>query len=176
MSEVSCSLIEEHLVDLIENKVSAELQKDIQSHPDECFRCKRLIKDFSELWSELSSHKRREPSISFWPALEKIIKEYEHHPFRSRKIYTGFIGLLRPVAISLVFLIGIFLGFQLGNIPDRSELGSKSRKSTPDISGEIYTALYLEDLADIPLGSTADFYLGVEDSDEEGGDAGDWAV
>lgn len=166
MRKVSCRLIEEHLVDLIENRVSAELQKDIQSHLDECFRCKRLIKEFSELWSELSSHKRQEPSTSLWPVLEKTIKEYEHHPFRSRKIYTGFTGLLRPVAVSLVFLIGIFSGFQLGNIPDRAELGSKSGKSTPDISGEIYAALYLEDLADVPLGSTADFYLGADDSDE----------
>ena len=153
-------------MDLIENKVSAELQKDIQSHLEECLRCKRLIKDFSGLWSELSPQKRREPSISLWPSLETAIKEYEHHPFRSRKIYTGFIGLLRPVAISLVFLIGIFSGFQLGNIPYRSELGSKPGKPTPDISGEIYAARYLEDLADVPLGSTADFYLGAEDSDE----------
>lgn len=166
MKKVSCRLIEEHLLDLIESKAPAELQNDIQSHLVECFRCKQLIKDFSEMWSELSYHKRQVLSTSLWPVLEKTIKEYEQHPFRSRKIFSGLVGLLRPVAISLVFLIGIFSGLQLGNIPDRSELGSKSGKSTPDMSGEIYAARYLEGLADIPLGSTADFYLGADDSDE----------
>jgi hypothetical protein len=167
MRSKPCRLIDEHLVDFIEHKASADLQKNLQSHIEECPRCKQRVTEFSELWSKLSPQFRKEPSFSLWPSLEQAIRECEAHPFRFSEIYRGFVRTLRPAAMSLIIIIGIFFGFQIGNTPDNSELEPLQSNLRPGISPEIYFSQYLEDFKDIPLDSTAAFYLGDNKPDED---------
>ena len=160
-------LIDKHLLGFIEHQVSAELQKKLLSHLEECPRCKQRITEFSRLWSELGPQSRKEPSLSLWPSIEQAVREYEAHPFRFSEIYRGFVRTLRPAAISLIIIIGIFSGSQIGNVPNNSELDSFQGNLGPGISPEIYFSQYLEDFKDIPLDSTAAFYLGDKKPDND---------
>ena len=167
MRSKSCKLINEHLVDFIEHRASEELQKNLQSHIEECPQCKQRITEFSELWNKIGPLPRKESSLSLWPYLEQAIREYEAHPFRFSEIYRGFIRTLRPAAVSLIIILGIFFGLQIGNIPDNSELESLQSNLRPGIFPEIYFSQYLEDFKDIPLDSTAAFYLGDKKPDND---------
>ncbi len=163
----ACSKIEENLVEFVEHTASAALRKEMQAHLDACARCERLVKDFSELWGELSPHARQDPPESFRPSLERAARALEDHPFRSGAFVTGFLGLLRPAALSLAVLFAVLAGSQLGGLQERYFPGEQLSELSPELKREAYAASYLEPFADIPEGSLADFYLGNEPPEED---------
>jgi hypothetical protein len=111
MRTAACRQIEERLVELIEHSAPSELRKEMQAHLAECPRCERLARDFSELWGELGPRARREPPVSLWPSLARALDTREEHPFRSSAFLKGFLGLLRPAAVSLAVLIAVLAGY-----------------------------------------------------------------
>ncbi len=78
-----------------------------------------------------------------------------------------FLGLLRPAAVGLAVLVTALAGFHLGN--PQGEYGALPQLSelSPELREEAYTAHLLEPFRDIPEGSLAEFYLGIESPDEE---------
>lgn len=167
MNTKTCRLIDEYLVDFVEHKLPEDLKLSLQDHLAECPQCQQRIKDFTDLWGKIDPQLSQKPAVSLWPALAKTIKEYEAHPFRFSEIYRGFVRTLRPAVISLITVIGILFGIHLGDIPERSGGEPSQENLWSDISPEIYFSHYLEDFRDIPLASTAAFYLGEEKPEED---------
>ncbi len=167
MRTAACRQIEERLVELIEHSAPSELRKEMQAHLAECPRCEKLARDFSELWRELGPRARREPPVSLWPSLERALDTREEHPFRSSAFFKGFLGLLRPAAVSLAVLIAALTGFQLGGLQGKYAPGPQLSELSPELKQEAYAARYFEYFTDIPEDSLADFYLGAETSDED---------
>ena len=167
MRTAACRQIEERLVELVERSAPSELRKEMQAHLAECPRCERLARDFSELWGELGPRARREPPVSLWPALERALDTREEHPFRSSAFLKGFLGLLRPAAVSLTVLLAALAGFQLGGLQGRYAPGPQLSELSPELKQGAYAARYLEYFTDIPEDSLADFYLGAEPSGED---------
>jgi anti-sigma factor RsiW len=160
-----CSQIEENLVEFVEQTAPAALRKEMQAHLAACSRCGRLVKDFSELWGELSPQARKDPPASFRPSLERAARALEEHPIRSSAFVSGLLGLLRPAAVSLAVLLAVLAGFQLGGLQERYLPDAQLSGLPPELKQEAYAARYLEPFTDIPEGSLADFYLGNEPSE-----------
>jgi len=81
-------------------------------------------------------------------------------------LVSGFLGLLRPAAVSLAVILAVLAGFQLGGLQERSSPGEQLSGLTPELKQEAYADRYLKSFTDIPEGSLADFYLGGKPSEE----------
>jgi hypothetical protein len=125
------------------------------------------VRDFSLLWEELSTPREKERPVSLWPSLERKLRARRERRFRSGAFITGFLGLLRPAAVSLAVLIAVLAGIQLGRPRGESASGLRLSELSPELKAEAYASLYLEPFSDIPEGSLADFYLGAEAFEEE---------
>ena len=167
MRTAACRKIEERLVELIEHPAPSELRKEMQAHLAECPRCERLAQDFSALWGELVPRARKEPLVSLWPSLERALNAREEHPFRSSAFFKGFLGLLRPAAVSLAVLLAVLVGLQLGGLQGSYAPGLQLSELSPELKQEAFAAYYFEPFTDFTEGSLADFYLGAEPSDED---------
>ena len=109
-----------------------------------------IVRHFSEIWRNVSTGERRTPSPFFWPELVRRIRSDEKPQRFREKIILGFKRSLRPAFVSLLLLVGAYLGFHLGYVPE---------DTGKFIHGEEYFAEYFEEFDDFPLGSAGDFYL-----------------
>jgi hypothetical protein len=145
-----CKKVEESLIDFVEGKVPDILKAEIEEHIQSCEKCDRLVREFTAIWQSISTRESKAPSLSFWPVLVQRIQTDEKPKRVWEHIILGLKHSLRPAALSLLLLLGAFLGYHLGHIPeDTGKL----------ISGEEYFVEYLEGFQDFPLGSAGDFYL-----------------
>lgn len=167
MKNPSCGKLEERLVELAEGSLPPDLRRDVQEHLAGCPHCKRLYHNFAELWEVLSPPARKEPPVALWPALEKALETQERHPFRTSAPMMRIFGLLRPAAVGIAVLVTALAGFHLGN--PREEYGAFPKLSEPslELKGVDYAAHLLEPFRDIPEGSLAEFYLGIDPQDED---------
>ena len=154
-----CRAVKKKMVDYIEGKISAVEIQTIEEHRKKCHECDFLIKRFSDIWSEIHKIDILEPSDSFWPGLQAKIRAVESPQFIQDKIFSGLKMMLRPAALVLILLAGIFFGYQMGNITEDFRDIYKGETFDTEISGEIYIGRYLQDFQEIPTGSPAEFYL-----------------
>jgi hypothetical protein len=144
------------LIDIVENNLHESYEKAILDHLALCPKCNRLVRSFTHAWEELSSAEKQIPSESFWPdLLEKVQASEKQVPIRE-KIIRGFRNSLRPVTVSLILLISVLIGYQLGNRP-----GMDTTLPEP------YIEQYVQDFQDFPEGSVSDFFMKYEFSLEE---------
>lgn len=147
-----CQNIVNNLIDIVGNCHPESQKKVILDHLALCPRCQRLVKYFSLGWEELSTAEKLSPSERFWPdLLAKIQASERPKPFRE-KIILGLRTSLRPAVVSLILLLGIFFGYQLGNRPRVETIQSEMS----------YIEHYVQDFQDFPEGSVSDFLMRYE--------------
>lgn len=147
-----CRKIAENLIGIIENNIPESQKKGIQDHLTACPRCNRLIQSFAHEWKDLATAEKLTPSDRFWPELSAKIQDYEKPLSLWDKIFAGLRNSLRPAAVSLILLFGVFFGYQLGKEP-RAETSR---------SEMLYVEHYLQDFQDFPDGSVSDFFTKYE--------------
>jgi len=155
----TCRMVKKKLIDYIEGKLPADEIQFIYGHRKNCAECDFLIKQFSDIWAEIPKIERLQPSDSFWRGLQAKIQANESPQFISDKIFAGLRMILRPAALIMVLMAGIFFGYQMGNIQDNFRDISKSEVIDADMSGKFYVENYFQDFQEIPTGSPAEFYL-----------------
>lgn len=155
----NCRMVEEKLLDYIEGKLPRDTIKIFEEHRKRCVQCDLLIKNFIEIWSSISENEKVQPSDSFWPGLQAKIQAVERPQPLSDRIFSDLKMILRPAALTIILLAGIFLGYQMGNITD--VLGDISNSKTLDSERpeKAYVENYFQDFQEIPIGSPAEFYL-----------------
>lgn len=141
-----CQKVTNNLIDTIENNIPGSKKKAIQDHLESCPQCYGLVKRFSHLWQELPKMEKLIPSDRFWPELFAKIQDYEKPQPLWDKVITGLRNSLRPAAVSLILLLGIFFGYHLGNMPRHSNL-----------SEVLPVEQYITEFQDFPIGSVGDF-------------------
>ncbi len=146
-----CRKVEENVIDFVEKKLPESLQGTIQDHLESCPQCNRLVKSFAHLWKEFSAAEKRTPSDKFWPELFAKIQAYEKPQPLWDKVLTGLRSSLRPAAVSLILLLGIFFGYHLGNMPGYSNLSEVNPVEQ-----------YITEFQDFPIGSVGDFFTTYE--------------
>jgi hypothetical protein len=147
-----CQNITNNLIDIAENNLSESPEKEILDHLAVCPRCKERVEDFSKAWKELPNAEKSIPSENFWSELLIKIQDHEQPPSIQEKMLTVLKNSLRPAAVSLSLIAGVFLGYQLGNFPHMKS----TRSEITDIG------LYTQDFRDFPEGSTSDFIMKYE--------------
>jgi hypothetical protein len=147
-----CQKISNNLIDIVENNLSESLEKAILDHLAVCPRCQRLVEDFVFAWKKLSTADKASPSHGFLPELIARIQAHEQPQPTREKMMRIFINALRPAAVSVILIGGIFIGYQLGNFPNMES----SRTEMPAIG------LYAHDFQDFPEGSAGDFLMKFE--------------
>jgi hypothetical protein len=152
-------MVKKKLIDYIEGKLPGDEIQSIEEHRKNCVECDFLIKQFSAIWSEIPRIERLQPSDSFWRGLQAKIQAFESPQFISDKIFASLKMILRPAALFMILLAGIFFGYQMGNIKDDFGDISKSEVIDADMSGKFYVENYFQDFQEIPTGSPAEFYL-----------------
>lgn len=157
-----CRKVEENLIDFVEKKLPESQQKVIQKHLEDCPQCYGLVKRFAHLWQELPEEERFIPSDRFWLELFAKIQAYEKPQPLGDKFFTGFRNSLRPAALSLILLLGVFFGYHLGNMPQGSIKKSESDSMDTTQSEMAYVDQYFQDFQDFPDGSVSDFFTKYE--------------
>jgi hypothetical protein len=147
-----CRKVVNKLIDIVEDNIPESSKKTIQNHIASCPRCTRLVQRFALVWKELSSAEKLIPSERFWPGLVAKIDAQEKSLSLREKILAGLRHSLRPAAVSLIFLLGGFFGYYLGNLP---------HMETPS-SELLFVEQYVQDFQDFPEGSVSDFYMQYE--------------
>jgi predicted anti-sigma-YlaC factor YlaD len=145
-----CQKVKNSLIDIIEKNIPESQKKAIQDHLECCPQCNRLVDRFARIWNELSVTGKSIPLEKFWPALLAKIQAYEKPRGLQEKMLAAMRNSLRPAAVSLILLFGIFIGYQLGNIP-RMDTAQSEMLS-------VYAEQYVQDFQDFPEGSVGDFY------------------
>jgi hypothetical protein len=112
------------------------------------------MKSFAHAWEGLSTKEKFELSETFWPELLAKIEASEKSQPLLEKIIAGFRNSLRPAAVSLILLFGVFIGYHLGTTP-------RPETSQSEMSSQ-YIEQYLLDFQDIPYGSVGDFFTKYE--------------
>lgn len=146
-----CRKVEENVIDFVEKKLPESQQKIIQKHLEDCPQCYGLVKRFADIWQGFPEQKRLIPSDKFWPELFAKIQAYEKPQPLWDKVLTGLRSSLRPAAVSLILLLGIFFGYHLGNMPGYSNLSEVNAVEQ-----------YITEFQDFPIGSVGDFFTTYE--------------
>ena len=151
-----CQFIANSLIDIVENSLPDSRKKMVVAHLAACPRCNRLVQSLSHVWEEHPSAGKQSPSESFWSDLLARIQAYEKPLPLREKIISGLKNSLRPVAVSVILLLGVLIGYQLGNRPGMDTILS-----------EPYIEHYVQDFQDFPEGSVSDFFMTYEFSLED---------
>lgn len=157
--EKDCKKTEERLLDYVEGNLPEDSIRAIEQHRKNCRRCDLLIKNFSGVWSKISERERVQISPSFWPGLQAKIQAVESPQPLSERIFSGLKMILRPAALTVILLAGLFLGYQMGNITDVFGDISNSKTLDSERPEKAYVENYFQDFQEIPTGSPAEFYL-----------------
>jgi len=157
--EKNCKMTEERLLDYIEGNLPADRIKAIEEHRKSCVRCDLLIKNFSRIWSGISERERVQISPSFWQGLQAKIQAVDNPRPLSSRIFSCLKMILRPAALTITLLSGIYFGYQMGNISEFGGDFSKNSVVDADVHGKVYVEHYFQDFLEIPTGSPAEFYL-----------------
>jgi hypothetical protein len=155
----TCRIVKKKLIDYVEGKLPADEIQFIDAHRKNCVECEFLIKRFSDIWSNVSKVERLQPSDSFWRGLQTKILAIESPQPKADRLFAGFKRILRPAALVMILLAGIYFGYQMGNITDAFGDISNRKITDAESPGEAYIENYFQDFMEIPTGSPAEFYL-----------------
>jgi len=153
----ACAFIRSHLISVAEKEVSGVVPPDVQNHLDSCPECASLVQQFSRAWEDPAPLADTQHSPAFFPRLiERIEAGDELRPGRRGVLAIAW-RVLRPAAITAIFLGGIFAGHELG-----------TRDITIPPPEAAFAGQLLESFESIPPGSVADFYVNRQNSKKEG--------
>ena len=153
----ACIFIQSHLISISEKEIENVTPLEIRNHLDSCPGCALLIQRFARAWKSVAQQEETRPTPSFFPILIKRIEAYEEKNSGWIGILASVWRILRPAALAVIFLGGIFTGNEMGkkgNIPPGPE--------------QSFTDRFLDSFENIPRGSVADFYINRQNSKKEG--------
>ncbi|MCK4225121.1 MAG: zf-HC2 domain-containing protein [candidate division Zixibacteria bacterium] len=157
---MNCKNIKKSLVSFLENELPEERRVEIENHLKICPHCSHLLEEFSELWQAVEHREKIQPSPYFWTRLKQRIVEYEEGRKPVLGWFGGLIGWARPAVAVAVLLIGIFLGYSLGNFPQTVNGQTAYQADERAIALEQFFDSYnLDPLVDLPTGSIEATYL-----------------
>jgi hypothetical protein len=152
----ACAFIRSHLISIAEKDITGAAFPGVQDHLNSCPECASLIRQFAEAWENPALSPDTQPSPSFFPRLIERIEAGEELWPGQRGVLAIAWRVLRPAALAVIFLGGIFAGHELGK-----------RDETIPPPEATFAAQLLENFESIPPGSVADFYVNRQNSKRE---------
>jgi hypothetical protein len=155
---MDCNFIRKNLVDIVERKLPAETQEEIDAHTRSCNGCAGLVERFAQFWQVWEQPSRIEPSGDFWIRLQRRFREPGGKEAQGIPLLLGRAVWLRPIAAVAILLIGILAGTHLGNFLVWSGLDSSGQQQASTQVEQLFN-YYLGGLDDSPTGSVGEFYV-----------------
>lgn len=153
---MNCKFVEENLIDIVEGELPPEMQKQIDAHLRSCSRCASLVEQFAQVWQVWEQPAHIESSPAFWTKLQRRIRESEEKKSLILPILEGWNRWLRPIAAAATVLIGIVVGYHLGNFPVRKGAELSDQRI---LAAEQFVDDNLGSFYDFPIGSVGEFYV-----------------
>lgn len=154
---MNCKKIQNRLSQYLDGELTPVEKSSIETHLKTCQICRKLVKDFSDVWNLLNILPNPELQPYFHTRLQAkmYLKKTRHQKIWIKKI------LLSTSMVAIV-CFGIFIG----NITGINGSPSSFLKES-----EIYQSLYLESFNDIPASSLGEAYfeLTTQSEFQEGG-------
>jgi len=144
----ACAFIRSHLISVTEGNSTGETSPDIREHLDSCEECAILVQRFARGWESLAAPEAIRPGPSFFPDLIGRIEAYEKPGSGLATTRSLAWRILRPVAVTALFLGGILAGHELG----------KAEKPLSR-SEDYFAAPSVDIFENIPQGSVAHYYV-----------------
>lgn len=114
---MKCKEVEKKLVFFTESELPQQTQLEIEAHLKSCVKCAQLAEKFSKIYSDLENTEEIQPTPFFWTRLKQRIAEYEASADSTTEWLNILIERLRPAIVIVILIVGIFLGYWLGNFP-----------------------------------------------------------
>ena len=106
-----CSFIHHNLFAYQEKQLSGKDYSGFEDHLHECEECVRIVKDFQIVTSCINQKKAEEPKLFI---KTRIIERIESFLQQERSVsYSVFKRILRPVYVSFLLLIAVFIGLSI---------------------------------------------------------------
>lgn len=144
----ACAFIRSHLISVAEGGLSGAALSRVKDHLASCTKCVSLVQRFSEAWENPALLPDTRPSPAFLPGLIERIEAGEKSQPGRRSVLAIAWRALKPAAIAVVLLGGIFAGHEMG------QRGETVSPPPAPFSGQ-----WLDSFENIPPGSIADFYV-----------------
>jgi predicted anti-sigma-YlaC factor YlaD len=103
---MKCRNIKKNLIYYIDNELSVDRAINVTNHLENCTNCRNYLAFLQSELHIINEEKNQEVTPFFYTRLENE-EEY--------RIQRSWISLLQPALFSLVLMIGIYGGFQIGN-------------------------------------------------------------
>ena len=148
---MNCNYIKNSIIDYLEGNISEKERVEIENHLPGCEKCRILVKEVSSIWNDMVSPSEPEISPFFWQKLQRRILEYERSERWYIKIIENPFKYLKPVTVGLLFAVGVFFGYELGNSYINREMSIYQEEFDENI--------YIKVFDSIPEGSIGDAYI-----------------
>lgn len=161
---MNCEFVRKNLIDIIEGKLPADTQKEVEAHLESCSRCTGLARRFAQVWQVWQDPMPVKPSPAFWLQLQRRIRDAEQSKFDILSFPLGWRRWLRPVAVAATLVIAVLIGHHLGNFPVDNGTDWLRLQTGQEVQQRSSLSLglfdyYLSGLDDFPTGSVGEFYV-----------------
>ncbi|OGL46529.1 MAG: hypothetical protein A2161_22075 [Candidatus Schekmanbacteria bacterium RBG_13_48_7] len=156
---MNCKKVRNNFVLYIEKNLTGRVTKTMKVHLDSCKSCSRLLEEFTGFYSMLGEKDRIQPSPYFWNRLKQRIYEDEKaiHPVWSW--LTELKQWARPANMIAVLIIGIVVGYMLGNFPQTNDQIVSQINGSDSTTQQVFDIYNMEELNDLPKGSLEATYF-----------------
>ncbi len=111
---MKCNKVHNKLIFFLEKELPVSEMVQVQKHLDECSECALFAEEMKNTLSILDSDKVTDENPFFFTRVKaRLEKQAEEQPV-ARPVL---VGILQPVAFSIILLLGIYGGFKLGQAP-----------------------------------------------------------
>ncbi len=161
---MNCQFIEENLIDIVEGRLPAETQREIDAHLNSCNRCAVLTGRFAQLWQTWQDPVPVEPSPTFLSQLRQRIEESQDKGLTFPLLLSGWQRQVRVAAAVATMVVGVLFGNYLGQGPVGDAVAPSTQLTSQEsqessLPAEQLFDYYLGGLEDFPSGSVAEFYV-----------------
>ncbi len=107
---MTCKQVRNKLIFYIEKSLPPDEQKAVEEHLQHCAKCAQDYEKLAKALQFIETEKQTEPNPYLWTRIKAKLDapQAEKQPV--------FSGLLQPVILTLLVVLGIFLGIKLGNL------------------------------------------------------------
>ncbi|MBN2544093.1 zf-HC2 domain-containing protein [bacterium] len=158
-----CKDAKKRFIALIENKLSSNEKNRLEEHLKVCNECSQLFEKVNSTWAGFNGSEQIKPSPYLWTRLEQRIIEYDE----KRNSIFDWLRLpgrwLQPVAAATLIVIGIVIGYYLGNFPtSETEALYANAEEREVVLQDFFESNYLNTFSDGFEGSIGEAYLSME--------------
>ena len=156
---MNCKKVRKNFVFYIEENLTVKESDAMKVHLSSCTSCSRLLDEFTEIYGTLRERDRIQPSPYFWSRLKQRIRKDENAVNLVWSWLTELKQLARPMNIISVIVIGVVIGYILGNFPQTNDQSVSQINNSEYSTQQTFDYYNMEQVDGLPEGSLEATYF-----------------